>query len=105
MGMGFSVKSLSPRLDRKERRGQQVLRVWLIPLSQVAARMAGADVWKVAEHGRDCWHGNHRRSCFWPPVAVPRAPMKAIAAFGALAERLDALATERARPRWRRLAG
>ena len=30
---------------------------------------------------------------------------KAIAAFSALAERLDALAAERARPWWRRLAG
>jgi hypothetical protein len=30
---------------------------------------------------------------------------KAIAAFAALAERLDALAAERARPWWRRLAG
>ena len=30
---------------------------------------------------------------------------KAIAAFSALAERLDVLATERARPWWRRLAG
>jgi hypothetical protein len=30
---------------------------------------------------------------------------KAIAAFSALAERLDALAEERAKPRWRRLAG
>jgi hypothetical protein len=30
---------------------------------------------------------------------------KAIAAFASLAERLDALATERARPWWRRLAG
>jgi hypothetical protein len=30
---------------------------------------------------------------------------KAIAAFSALAERLDALAAERAKPWWRRLAG
>jgi hypothetical protein len=30
---------------------------------------------------------------------------KAISAFAALAERLDALAAERAKPWWRRLAG
>jgi hypothetical protein len=39
-------------------------------------------------------------------LAAERAQTeRAIAAFGALAERLDALATERARPWWRRLAG
>lgn len=34
-----------------------------------------------------------------------RQTEKAIAAFSALAERLDALAAERAKPWWRRLAG
>ncbi len=39
-------------------------------------------------------------------LAAERAKTeKAIAAFAALAERLDALAAERARPWWRRLVG
>jgi hypothetical protein len=41
-----------------------------------------------------------------PALAAERAQTeKAIAAFTSLAERLDALAAERAKPWWRRLAG
>ena len=63
-------------------------------LSQLAAteaRLAAADA-RESQHVAD--------------LAAERAQTaKAIEAFAALAERLDALAAERARPWWRRLAG
>jgi hypothetical protein len=47
-----------------------------------------------------------REAAFAVDLAAERARAdKAIAAFASLAERLDALATERARPWWRRLVG
>jgi len=53
-------------------------------LAAAEARLAAADASLAAERARTG---------------------KAIEAFGALADRLDALAAERARPWWRRLAG
>jgi hypothetical protein len=41
---------------------------------------------------------------YWLRTWAGETPM-AIAAFAALAERLDALAVERAKPWWRRLVG
>jgi hypothetical protein len=38
-------------------------------------------------------------------IAITPAAFEGIAAFASLAERLDALAAERARPWWKRLAG
>jgi hypothetical protein len=60
-------------------------------LAAAEARLTAADA-RDAQHVAD--------------LAAERAQTdRAIAAFGALAERLDALAEERARPWWRRLAG
>jgi hypothetical protein len=53
-------------------------------LAAVEARLAAADASLAAEQAKT---------------------EKAIAAFASLADRLDALATERAKPWWRRLTG
>jgi hypothetical protein len=72
-----------------------------ILLSQLASadRLAPADTRLAAADARDAQHA--------VDLAAERAQTaKAIAAFVALAERLDVLAAERARPWWkRRLAG
>ena len=60
-------------------------------LGTLKAQLAAADV-RDAQHVADL-------------AAERMKTEKAIVAFGALADRLDALATERARPWWRRLAG
>jgi hypothetical protein len=53
-----------------------------------------------------CPPGGARLAAADASLAVERATTeRAIDAFAALAERLDTLATERARPWWRRLAG
>ena len=54
------------------------------------------------------WYHAPPGEVYTPPASVKTlagAGKMAIAAFAALAERLDALATERASPWWRRLAG
>jgi len=70
--------------------------------AQHAADLAGererADEAIAAFAARDAQHAAELK-------AEQAQTEKAIAAFSALAERLDALAAERAKPWWRRLAG
>ena len=67
-------------------------------LAVAEARLAAADARLAAADARDAQHT--------VDLAAERAQTaKAIAAFAALADRLDALAAERARPLWRRLIG
>jgi hypothetical protein len=70
---------------------QDLVEAWKERASAAEARLGAADA-REAQHVADL-------------VAERAQTAKAIAAFASLADRLDALAAERARPWWRRLAG
>jgi hypothetical protein len=74
-----------------------------------AAEFAERDAQRVADRARaekQAAESAEQITRYVADLAAEKAMTeKAIAAFASLAERLDALATERARPWWRRLSG
>ena len=80
------------------------LTVILTVLTVIIAALTGALVWDALErHVKKLAAAVRANSEV--TLLMAGADLEAIAAFAALANRLDALAAERARPWWRRLAG